>query len=75
MNAASNLVPALSINAAAVEENFEFQDRIPHLAAISADWSPQALHWLLDTAVVDYNLEGFWIRAIIEGRPWSETGP
>lgn len=74
VNTASDLIPSLGIDTAAIEQSLELQDRVSHLAAVSADRSPETLHCLLGATVIDYDLERFRPGAVVEGWPWGETG-
>lgn len=57
LNSSGNLVPAFSIDAAAVKQLVEFQNTVSDLPTIGACGSAQALHSFAGTFSVYDNLE------------------
>lgn len=73
INGLRDMVPAFSIDRAAVEQIFELVNGIANAAFVSTDRRSQALDGLLCALVIDHYLERLRVRPIVESGKWSQS--
>lgn len=68
-----DLIPAIGVDGATIEQLFKLKYAVSHAAFICANRSPETLHGFACAFVVGNNLQRFRVGSIVENRPWCKS--